>query len=960
MKHLKLIALALLIPSVAMAFPRNTNTENFVNANLSFDYTNFTWNWSGYDDQVLNLNSDYAYTGMIFRLTRKQTGPVFLDVTNGVVSGQTNYLATIVRTSLPPNNVYFAELLGYESQYTNVPGRSIAKGKVQIHHSLFENQDQSAWTNPLANALIGPPLHTLTSMSNWPFTSSVAFDESTSNNVKLSSGLMTVTFATNYAASLSGASLFTNSIFVSGLLGRDGGAVAGVNTISLDLAASDTQSWNVASDTIVARSSAWDVASSTIVDRSNTWNITGSTLTDRSNQWDLAIVSNQADVISISNLTAGAFTHCIADGLSSNRQTINFSTDGNAITGAVNSTDGAPLVYFWGGRPVSYAMPSNLLMTAGATNNLQISWVYATSNAILVADGDKPTGEVAILFKVGLLDAADVQDDEGPTLLQRWTEMVGGPNGRGMLSHIGERIRTLGAKWQTGMAANVRTNVNGAAEDDVFVTMDAGTAYQLHLQNVTAVTNVDASAEYHILNDPSGIKAITNLNQISVDANGVAVLDSNNARFNVQVIGFAPSGSTNNIGMKIGLNLSTDQYSTEAAALADSSAFSVLSVDKDLESTAVWLATLTLRRQTAGSGTWTTIITDRRGFPLFTSGGGSSASAAASVFSDSSFRVFDDGDSTKLLALEVSEVSTATTRTWTVPNQDGTFVTTNQALVWNANQTVNGVLTVNGTNVMLQIPNTNEVNVWTAEQAINADLTLGASSAIHRNDEDGVVAIWGGAENGPSASVLAYGTNSSNGDLWLEAGRNGGDIEFYLGGTQKVTIADTGNVDIDNDLNVDGGLVVDLPATNKLTTTLTGNVGIGIDASTQPLHVASDGVNDKIRLSRPGGGQTVDYGLSSTECQISSTEPIVLRPGNAESVRLLENGNVGFSVTSPTQVVDVAGTVKADAFDVGSGSIFYSNGPSDWAEQDFSGGAWVVYYHTNSAPTIRTNTFDFK
>ena len=60
MKKLAAIALALLIPTAAMAFGSPTNSENFVVENISYDYTNFNWNWSGYDDHystvMMNLD----------------------------------------------------------------------------------------------------------------------------------------------------------------------------------------------------------------------------------------------------------------------------------------------------------------------------------------------------------------------------------------------------------------------------------------------------------------------------------------------------------------------------------------------------------------------------------------------------------------------------------------------------------------------------------------------------------------------------------------------------------------------------------------------------------------------------------------------------------------------------------------------------------------------------------------
>lgn len=86
------------------------------------------------------------------------------------------------------------------------------------------------------------------------------------------------------------------------------------------------------------------------------------------------------------------------------------------------------------------------------------------------------------------------------------------------------------------------------------------------------------------------------------------------------------------------------------------------------------------------------------------------------VFSDSTFRIQDNDDATKQLALEVSGVATATTCTWTVPNADINFgdlpsvATTNGNTLSNPT-TGNSILgaqnsTVGGTgNVLIGAPN---------------------------------------------------------------------------------------------------------------------------------------------------------------------------------------------------------------------------------------------------------------
>lgn len=48
--------------------------------------------------------------------------------------------------------------------------------------------------------------------------------------------------------------------------------------------------------------------------------------------------------------------------------------------------------------------------------------------------------------------------------------------------------------------------------------------------------------------------------------------------------------------------------------------------------------------------------------------------SASGTFQDSTFRIYDNSDATKKLAIELSGLTTANTRTWTLPDADGTFV----------------------------------------------------------------------------------------------------------------------------------------------------------------------------------------------------------------------------------------------------------------------------------------------
>ena len=151
-------------------FPYHENTGNFnATTNATGDFNSFSWQWMGYDDQRVNVNllpSGYAMVYM--RMCWPRRGTIFLEITDGVLSGS-NYTASVTRSNLPPNGVYFTEFIGFETASTSAVARSLATGMINIQHSLFENTTQSTWTNPLAGTVIGPPIHTLSPLALWPF-----------------------------------------------------------------------------------------------------------------------------------------------------------------------------------------------------------------------------------------------------------------------------------------------------------------------------------------------------------------------------------------------------------------------------------------------------------------------------------------------------------------------------------------------------------------------------------------------------------------------------------------------------------------------------------------------------------------------------------------------------------------------------------------------------------------------
>lgn len=357
--------------------------------------------------------------------------------------------------------------------------------------------------------------------------------------------------------------------------------------------------------------------------------------------------------------------------LTEDRQEVGILANGSTVTAKVSVVGGGNLDVYFDDAIVTVSLPVNVALSVGTTNSVQENWLYVGPSGVVSNSTSRPSGERSLLFHIGLMDAAHVQA-EGPIYVQRFTELVNGPDGRSKDSHMGERVRALGAQWISGAALGVTINVNGGAEDDLFLTTTAGIAWQMLQHIQPAITNTLGAIQYHILNDNGQITHITNLNQIANDSQGNAVLGSNNRWFNIEVGIVADSGNTNFTAPQVLILLSTDEYNDADQASTDAENFSVTTLEEQYRQTAVRLGTVRLRRQAAGGGTWTADVTDRRGVVFGTSGGGTGGAAGTHVFTDSQWTLIDNGDPTKKAQWECAEISTGTTRTYTHPDKSGT------------------------------------------------------------------------------------------------------------------------------------------------------------------------------------------------------------------------------------------------------------------------------------------------
>ncbi len=307
-------------------------------------------------------------------------------------------------------------------------------------------------------------------------------------------------------------------------------------------------------------------------------------------------------------------------------------------------------------------------LTAGAdANNPQINHIYVTrsgSTATLAASTSLPTGAFAWVGKVSVPDTTTFATT-GAYLQQRYTEAFANDS-RGLHSHTREKLRALGAVYISGGGnQSVDITTNGGSEDNVHFSSDAASVHQLHRQSYPAFS----TGPYYLGNGINQYGRITDLNAADDDQSGNAITNNDYTNWIIW-------GAVNEeVGdCKLFVNLPSDFYANQADALADASATADYTVPDDFRSVAFLLARVVIEYETGSSGTWKNeTVFSLLGQPPGVRSGGTGVAAASTEFADSTFKIYDNLDITKIFQMQMSGLTTGNTRTMTVPDTDFTI-----------------------------------------------------------------------------------------------------------------------------------------------------------------------------------------------------------------------------------------------------------------------------------------------
>lgn len=434
--------------------------------------------------------------------------------------------------------------------------------------------------------------------------------------------------------------------------------------------------------------------------------------------------------------------------------------------------------------------------------------------------------------------------------IQRFNNAPESSPARGWFYVSGNRTRKEGSIYDTGIDPTV-TIVTMPTIDSLYVSTTSGTADQFNPQ-----TFAEQDGHTYIwFNHPNGDTVITDLSEIDIASDGTT-FRNNNDRYNLTVFGIVSSGDYID---KLGVTTSTNKYTDDNSAIDDVNGYAVTNVPKKYGQTAMRLFRIPLKYITANGGTISNLLgpggyIDERGYPLGTVGSGGGAGGALTNFSDAVFYKYNSADPTKRVNYDVSNVTTGTIRTLTIPDQSDTIAL---------------------------LSDKDKLNYWkldidslTSPMSVNVGIgTESPLAALHLSGLGDYPFIFEPSSANGGMKFVNAGVDKAS----IRLAGSGAGLSFQTGGVttsfRRLQISDDGTFYFNpqkDDLNfrVDGN-------TNNYTFWIDGNtehIGVGTNTPQVPLH---------LEYSRSSTAISDMYGFALTNADGTTNTGSVIMGGGA-------------------------------------------------------------------------------
>lgn len=347
---------------------------------------------------------------------------------------------------------------------------------------------------------------------------------------------------------------------------------------------------------------------------------------------------------------------------------IDVSSNGTVITLTLENTGGGDLTLVFDSVPYVFdsTPAASATLTAGSDTSPTENFVYIPdSTKALTASTSGWPSEQHVPIATVLCQSASSMQTQNAYKVHKWNDHLSSSDDQGHISHLNRWIRSQDATWISGVAV---TPTAGSSQLDIATS--AGVVLQLHDHSFPAFDTSSGSVIY-VVNDPdtayTPVASLTQADGVDEDANGGTLGTGSSDFYNLVLWGVV---SEDGDDCKLMCNLPVGSYGNNNGNQAenDDANTAVYAIPAEFRGVGFLISRLTIQES---GGNYTVVRnTDLRGQkPGLQSGGGA---FGGNEFADNVFALYDEGDITKRLNFQLSGVTTATTRTWTVQDAAGT------------------------------------------------------------------------------------------------------------------------------------------------------------------------------------------------------------------------------------------------------------------------------------------------